>query len=172
MRRIPLLAALAWLLLGGEGRRPAHAQEPMAVAERESIADAARFRLDLRAGVSVRNDTLTTGSARIGARGTALSDLVLGGAWFSGRSPIGVAGRFELDRFALRADAASAGDGVAATGLELHAAAAGRLHPGDGQVLLEGQVGYGFLQVPLGRLPGSDGALPPSTDTLRAHGPV
>src|SRR5688572_29832778 len=125
MRRIPLLAALAWLLLGGEGRRPAHAQEPMAVAERESIADAARFRLDLRAGVSVRNDTLTTGTARIGARGTALSDVVLGGAWFSRRSPIGFAGRFELDRFALSTDATGGEDGVAATGLELHGAAAG-----------------------------------------------
>jgi hypothetical protein len=95
---------------------------------------------------------------------------VLGGAWFSGRSPIGFGGRFELDRFALRTDAGS--DGVSATGLELHGAAAGRLHPGDGQVLLEGQVGYGYLQVPLGRLPAADGSLPSSTDSLSAHGPV
>jgi hypothetical protein len=61
---------------------------------------------------------------------------------------------------------------VAATGLEAHGAAAGRLHPGDGQVLLEAQLGYGFLQVPLGRVPAPTARLPASTDTLRAHGPV
>jgi len=149
--------------------RPASAQEA-AIGEREPIAEAARFRLDLRAGLGVRHDTLTTDAARIGARGTALSDFVLGGAWFHGRSPIGFAGRVELDRFALRTD--SGGSSVAATGLEAHGAAAGRLHPGDGQVLLEAQLGYGFLQVPLGRVPGADGSLPASTDTLRAHGPV
>lgn len=170
MRRLALFAASAWILLGPAGERLARAQEPVAVAAREPIADAARFRLDLRAGVSVRNDTLTTGATRIGAKGTALSDAVLGGAWFSGRSPLGFAGRFELDRFALRTD--GGGDGAAATGLELHGAVAGRLHPGDGQVLLEGQLGYGFLQAPLGRLPASDGTLPASADNLTAHGPV
>jgi hypothetical protein len=169
MRRLPLLIASAWLLLSG-GQR-VRAQEPAAVAEREPIADAARFRLDLRAGLSVRNDTLTTGSTRIGARGMALSDVVLGGAWFSGRSPLGFAGRFELDRFALRSDGGGGGT-TPATGLEAHVAAAGRLHPGDGQVLLEGQLGYGYLQVPLGRLPASDGTLPDSTDRLSVHGPV
>jgi hypothetical protein len=166
MRLAQLMVALACLLAG----LPARAEEAVGISEREPLAEAARFRLDLRAGVGVRHDTLDTGAARIGARGTALSDFVLGGAWFKGRSPIGLAGRVELDRFALRTD--SGGSSVSATGLELHGAAAGRLHPGDGQVLLEAQLGYGFLQVPLGRAPAADGTLPSSTDTLQAHGPV
>jgi hypothetical protein len=168
--RLPYLLAASICLLGGSAGRQAGAQEAPDLSAREPISEAARFRLDLRAGVGIRNDTLTTGSARIGARGTALSDFVLGGAWFHGRSPIGVAGRMELDRFALRTD--SGGSSVSATGLELHAGAAGRVHPGDSQVLLEGQLGYGFLQVPLGPTPASNGMLPASADTLRAHGPV
>jgi hypothetical protein len=162
--------AAATCLLSAAWKLPARAEDAVTVVEREPIAEAARFRLDLRAGLSVRHDTLTTGAARIGAQGTALSDFVLGGAWYHGRSPLGFAGRAELDRFALRTD--TGGSSVSATGLEIYGAAAGRLHPGDGQVLLEGQLGYGYLQVPIGRLPASDGTLPSSTDSVQAHGPV
>ena len=168
--RLPHLLAASLCLLGGSLGRQVRAQEAADLTAREPIAEAARFRLDLRAGVGVRNDTLTTGAARIGARGTALSDFVLGGAWYRGRFPLGLAGRAELDRFALRTD--SGGSSVSATGLELHVGPAGRLHPGDSQVLLEGQLGYGFLQMPIARVPASDGTLPSSTDTLQAHGPV
>jgi hypothetical protein len=167
-----LVASVLPLALGGSRAAAEPAAAPLALDAREPIAQASRFRLDLRAGVGVRDDTLTTDTARIGARGTALSDLVLGGAWFSPRSPLGIAGRLELDHFALRGSTGDSADAdVSATAFEVHAAAAARIHPHE-QVMLEGQVGYGLLQVPLAGLPSAAGTFPGQADGITAHGPV
>src|SRR5437763_13402119 len=99
----PLFALVVSVFLGTMGR--ASAAPPAAEVEaREPLAEAARFRFDLRAGLGVRHDRLSTSATRIGANGAALSDFVLGGAWFGTRSPLGLAARFELDHFGLRGD--------------------------------------------------------------------
>jgi hypothetical protein len=167
MRLAFVLLASLWLgPSGAAGAAPGQGEE---VVERDPLPQAGRFRLDLRAGLGVRRDTLDTAGAHIGASGAAVSDVVLGGAWFAASMPLGVAGRFELDRFALRER--DAGGAASATGFEAALAVAGRLQPGDGPVLIEGQAGYGLLQAPVARLPAASGELS-SSDAVAAHGPV
>jgi hypothetical protein len=163
MRLALVLVPSLWLAAG------AAAGQGDETVEREPLPQAGRFRLDLRAGLGVRRDTLDTAAAHIGASGAAISDFVLGGAWFAAHTPVGVVGRFELDRFALRDEAR--GGAAPATGFEAALAAAGRLQPGEGPLLLEGQLGYGLVQAPVARLPGPSGDLAAS-EALRAHGPV
>jgi hypothetical protein len=132
----------------------------------------ARLRLDLRGGVGIRHDTVELPAARSDVRGGTVSDLALAAAWISAEAPLGLAARFELTHFALRGAAGGeAAGGQTATGLDATAALVGRLRPGDGRVVLEGQVGYAFLQEPLARaLPA--GAAGQVVDDLRTHGPV
>lgn len=172
MRPLPLLVtAIAWGTFVGAA---AGADEPPALsAPAPPLPEAGRFRLDLRAGWGIRADDLTTPAARIGASGSTLSDFVVSGGWFLDGTALGFVGRLEVNRFQLQGDLDGSGAvAVSATGIEGQAGLAGRWRPGQGRALLEGQVGYGFLQVPLAQLPASDGSVPPDARLVRAHGPA
>jgi hypothetical protein len=106
-----------------------------------------RGRIDLRAGLGVRDDLLTSGAERVTAKGGTVSEVAVGGAWFAGGTPWGLAGRLEVERFGLRRTDSSADGSTAVTGLELGAGAAGRFSRGP--LTFEGQLGWSFLQVPL-----------------------
>jgi hypothetical protein len=128
---------------------------------------AARARVDLRAGLGVRDDVLTAGSERVSAKGGTVSELTLSGAWFPALGHWGLAGRLELERFGLRRSDSS--ESTPVTGLELGLAGAGRLARGPWS--LEGQLGWAFVQVPL---VGSDpsGTMPLRSTPVTAHGPL
>jgi hypothetical protein len=167
-----LLRVLAYSLAWGTFVAAAHAAPPEALST-PALPEAARFRLDARAGWGVRDDTLSTPAARIGATGSTLSDFVLAGGWFLTGAPIGFVGRAELNRFQLQGDLDGGGAvAVSATGMEAMGAVAARLRPGEGRLLLEAQAGYGFLQVPLATLPAADGSVAAEASLLRAHGPA
>ena len=129
----------------------------------------APLRLELRGGLSNRQDKLTAPGTLVDAQGTALSNLALGGAWFAG-SDLGVAAGLDVDRFSLR-DPSDGGGNATATGVELWAALAGRHGLNAGRLLLEAQLGYGFLQTPLAQV-GPAGPAGVTTGSLQAHGPV
>jgi hypothetical protein len=173
-RRGRIRAALGLCCLLAAGASLADARADPQVAEAgaggpgDQVPPLARMRLELRGALGVRRDALTLAGARSEAEGQALSDLVLGGAWFARGSPFGVAARLELDRFSLRSEQ-DAGASSSATAFELVGALAGRLRPGSGALALEAQLGYGLLHEPLAPARGAD--RPFALAALGAHGP-
>jgi hypothetical protein len=125
-----------------------------------------RGRLELRAGLGVRDDLLTSGAERVSARGGTVSEVAAGGAWFGSGEPWGLAARLEVERFGLRRTDSSADSSTAVTGVELGAGAAGRLTRGP--VTCEGQLGWSFLQVPL---VGVSDPMSLRSTPVTAHGP-
>src|SRR5262249_36156389 len=128
--------------------------------------------LELRLGMGRRSDSLATPDLRANAEGGALSDLALAGAWFGSRAHVGLAARGSLVRFALRAPelagALSPGEvsvvgGTAAAGLAVRAFAWG------GRLRFDGDVGWGYAQVPVVAVDGPTAAL--TSASLRGHGP-
>jgi hypothetical protein len=131
-------------------------------------------RLDLQLGLGRRDDALAAGATQATAEGSALSELALAGAWFGGGdSPLGVAARAALERFALRvAEPAQAADArVVVTGFEGRGGLAMRA-PLFRRLRVEGALGYGVFQLPTVFVSQSGAAIGLAAATLRAHGPV
>jgi Carboxypeptidase regulatory-like domain len=144
--------------------RPAPAAEPLE----------ARGRLDLRASLAVRDDTVATGDRRIRARGEAPSQLLLDGLWLAANRPFGVALRLDAQRFSLRGEDPLSSSEATATALDTSAALAARWLGAGGRLSLEGQLGYGLLRLPLAQVgpAATSGAMPVSATALNAHGPL
>jgi hypothetical protein len=155
-----IVAALA--LLGAD---------PLRAAASDTAETPARGRLELRGGLGLRDDRLTTGGERVNATGSAVSELVAVGAWFAEKHPIGIAGRLEVERFSLR-DEQSATAALPVFGLDAAAGATARLCPG--RLTLEGLLGWGFVKVPLARQGASatGDPMPLEAAPLSVHGPT
>jgi hypothetical protein len=133
-------------------------------------------RLDLRSGLSLRSNLLTAGPSRVSAKGGAISQVALAGAWFPRDGMFGAVARLEIDRYSLRGDPAGyAPVALVATGAEGMGGFAARLAPGSGRTTLEGYVGYAYAQVPVARVSRSDAStslMTVTTSGLSAHGPA
>jgi hypothetical protein len=66
----------------------------------------------------VRNDRFSADGARINARGGAISDVALGGAWYAPDRWYGFAGRLALERFGVRDEDPARPGTLALTGFE------------------------------------------------------
>jgi hypothetical protein len=143
------------------GSRPGWAGTP-------EVEPLPRGRLELRGGLGARDDQLSAAEGRVNASGSAVSELVAGGAWFAGGGPFGGAARLEMEQFSVRSDQ---GATLRLSGWEVGGGAAGRLSAGGGRLTVEGLLGYTVLQVPLAQQ-GAAGAMPIVAVPLTAHGPV
>src|SRR4051812_17053762 len=132
--RIEAALGLCCLLAAKVTTADARADPPPAERVRDQVGartdPPGRMRLELRAGLGVRRDALTSAGARSEVEGRALSDLVIGGAWFARGSAFGLAGRLELDRFSLSGGGGPRGSSGSA--LRRAAAAGGAGAPGAG----------------------------------------
>src|SRR4051812_45619119 len=141
--RIEAALGLCCLLAAKATTADARADPPPAERVRDQVGartdPPGRMRLELRAGLGVRRGALTSAGARSEVEGRALSDLVIGGAWFARGSAFGLAGRLELDRFSLSGEAAA--ERSSASALELSAAVAARVRAGAGLLTLEAELG-------------------------------
>jgi hypothetical protein len=161
MRSIHILLGL--LLANGRPALAAEAEVPTALVD---VADPPRGRVELHGGLGVRNDRFIADGARTNAKGGAISDVALGGAWFAPGAAYGFAGRLALERFSVRDEDPARTGTLALTGFEMGAGIAGRI--ASGSLMLEGQLGYGLVQAPQARADAA--ALRPIA--LRAHGPI
>jgi hypothetical protein len=147
------------------------AATPAPAAERDAVdvpADGPpRGRVELRAGLGVRDDLLTSGAERVTAKGGTVSEVAAGGAWFAGDGPWGLAGRLEVERFGVHRTDAPGSSSTPVTGLELGAGGAGRWS--SGALDLEGQLGWSFLQVPV---VGVSDTMTLHSTPVTAHGPL
>jgi hypothetical protein len=161
------------LLLGAGPLTPAESGAAEASSgEDGGSVTASAARLDLETGLGLREDRFAAGGDHIKATGGAISHAVLGGAWFAEGRPLGLAGRLEVERFAERGEDGATDVALTLNGLDLAAAAAGRAAAAGGRLRLEGQLGYGLVQVPVAaRGPGA-ASMPLVSSALRAHGPV
>jgi hypothetical protein len=162
-RRLATGTILAFAILAAA--RSALAAEPLE----------ARGRVDLRAALAVRDDTVATGDRRIRARGEAPSQLLLDGVWLAGSRPVGVALRLDAQRFSLRGeDPLSGASEATATALDTSVGLAARRLLAGGRLALEGQLGYGLLRLALAQVgPAAiPGAMPVAAAALNAHGPL
>jgi hypothetical protein len=153
------------LLLGTNLAGPARGADAEVAATEET--EPPRGRLELHAGWGVRNDRFAADGARINARGGAISDLALGGAWFAPGQWYGFAGRLALERFGVRDEDPARPGTLALTGFEGAAGLGARL-AASARVTLEGHLGYGLVQAPQA-LPGATTLTPIN---VRAHGPM
>ena len=144
---------------------------PAAAAPSETAP--ASTRLELQLGGGWRHDTLALGQLNATATGGALSDLAARGAWFRPGSRLGIAAAVQASRFAVTAEVgAVVPDQVDLTGLDALAGLALRARAGQ-RVSFEGQLGYGWFQLPVASLAaGPAGNLRLSGGELRGHGPA
>ncbi|HEY0708885.1 MAG TPA: carboxypeptidase-like regulatory domain-containing protein [Polyangia bacterium] len=134
-------------------------------------------RLDFRASGAMRDDLVSRNGQQIGTGGSALSGLSLAGAWLGPSFPVGFAAHLHLERFGVRAEDTSNGAlDTAATALDGGLAVLGRLPGSNLSRGLEGQLGYGFVRMPVAAVHGEPNALfasPLSVQmlALTTHGP-
>lgn len=164
-----LSAIVAWAAAGsaqGAGRAD------LADEARPTLGagDALTGRLEGRVLATVRDDTVKASSYDVRASGVALSRYVLSGAWFATRVPLGLGGRLDLDRFALRGRGPmDEAIDVVQTGVEGYAALLARWS--NDRLSIEGGAGWGYASVPSLLTPG-DATAGFTGTSAGGHGPV
>ncbi|HEY0715927.1 MAG TPA: carboxypeptidase-like regulatory domain-containing protein [Polyangia bacterium] len=109
-----------------------------------------RARLEMRASGTLHDDKISRGGQRIDTQGSALSRLGFEGAWLASTVPLGIAAHLHVERFGVKGDDPMGGRlDTVATALETSAGVLGRLPGSQMRWGAEGQLGYGFLRLPI-----------------------
>jgi hypothetical protein len=137
--------------------------------------------VDARGGLSLRREGVAAGGYDVRASGAAVSHAALGASYFLERAPVGLTGRLDLDRFALRGSG-PAGEPVEeiSTEVEAFVGLGARALAAGGRVALEGALGWSYARAPFVEAraeapPGGAGAPMPARLAPRAvtsHGPA